>query len=122
MALRKSSIEAWRRETRSPRDFRREMPWPERSSIQLGLHLIHPGTSPSKAAEREEVCMKVKHAMELLGPRDQEILAMRHFDVLSFKEAAAVLGIEAGAASVRYARAIGRLKDLWLRLSPGERL
>ncbi|MFV1969360.1 MAG: sigma factor-like helix-turn-helix DNA-binding protein, partial [Pirellulaceae bacterium] len=59
---------------------------------------------------------------EARARRQQARLAMRHFDGLSFKEAAAVLGIEAGAARVRYARAIGRLKDLWLKLGPGESL
>src|SRR5262245_47033758 len=36
-------IEAWRRETRGPRDLRRDEPWPERTSAQLGLGLVDRG-------------------------------------------------------------------------------
>src|SRR5437899_2102335 len=48
-------IEAWRRETRGRRHPDREMPWPDRSSVQLGLNLIGTGTTPSKAAARNEL-------------------------------------------------------------------
>lgn len=37
-------IDAWRRETRSPRDARRDLPLPEATSLQLGRRL----TSPSR--------------------------------------------------------------------------
>src|SRR5262249_32933612 len=37
--------EAWRRETRDCRDLHRDMPWPDHSSVQLGLSLVAPGTS-----------------------------------------------------------------------------
>jgi RNA polymerase sigma-70 factor (ECF subfamily) len=43
-------IEVWRKQTRDCRDPKREMPWPERSSIQMGLELLHEGTSPSEAS------------------------------------------------------------------------
>jgi len=33
-------IEAWRRQSRASRDPRRELPWPERSSLQLVLGLV----------------------------------------------------------------------------------
>src|SRR3712207_5046027 len=39
-------VEAWRHETRKGRDPRGEMPWPEASSLQLGIGLVSPGTSP----------------------------------------------------------------------------
>ena len=42
-------IEAWRSQTRGRRDLRRDMPWPEQSSVQLGMGLVHGGTSPSAA-------------------------------------------------------------------------
>ncbi len=109
-------IDTWRRETRGLRDPDREMHWPERSSIQLGLSLVHPGTSPSEAVVREELRQRVRQTLELLGSRDQEILWMRHFDDLSFAEAAAVLGITENAATVRYVRALRRLKNLWEKL------
>ena len=86
-------IETWRRESRALRDVRRDMPWPDRSSIQLGLKLVNPATSTSKAANREEVRDRVHRMMELLSDRDQEVLWMRHFDQLSFVDMASVLGI-----------------------------
>jgi RNA polymerase sigma-70 factor (ECF subfamily) len=109
-------IEAWRRETRARRNPDREMPWPERSSVQLALSLMSPGTTPSAAAARQEIQQRVRQALDLLGPRDQEILWMRHYDDLTFKEAAAVLGIKESAANLRYVRALRRLKDLWQKL------
>src|SRR5262249_17267146 len=111
-------IEAWRRETRSPRDVRRDMPWPEQSSVQMGLGLINSGTSPSNALVREELREQVRQVMTLLRDRDRDILWMRHADELSYAEIAAVLGIEENAAHQRYHRALGRLSDLWLQLHP----
>src|SRR5207253_8129155 len=57
-------IEAWRRETRDCRDPRAELPWPEHSSVQIGLGLVHPGTSPTAAAAKEELRRRVKHVLD----------------------------------------------------------
>ena len=108
--------EAWRRETRACRDAKQDMPWPEQSSAQLGLGLVNPGTSPSAAAARAELQERMRQTLELLGARDQEILWMRHYDQLSFKEAAMVLGVTESAATLRYVRALKRLKNLWQQL------
>ena len=107
-------IEGWRREARAKRDLRREIPWPEQSSIQLGLQLVTSGTSPSEAAQREELRQRVREALECLSDQDQEILWMRHFEQLSFREAAMVLNVTENAATVRYSRALRRLRDLWM--------
>ena len=109
-------IEAWRHETRDCRDPGHEMPWPERSSIQLAMSLVSPGTSPSEAAQRHHVCERMRQTLAMLGSHDQEILWMRHYDDLTFKEAAAVLGIKESAANLRYVRALRRLKNLWQEL------
>jgi RNA polymerase sigma-70 factor (ECF subfamily) len=111
-------IDAWRRHTRDCRDARQEMPWPEQSSVEVGLGLVSPGTSPSAALAREELCEQVRQVMALLRDGDREILWMRHADDLSHREIAAVLGIEENAAHQRYHRALGRLSDLWLQLHP----
>jgi RNA polymerase sigma-70 factor (ECF subfamily) len=109
-------IEVWRHENRDCRDRDREMHWPERSSIQLGLGLVNPGTSPSEAAARAELQERMRQTLQLLGARDQEILWMRHYDELSFKEAALVLGLTESAATLRYVRALRRLKNHWQQL------
>lgn len=109
-------IEAWRHETRDRRDPERAMPWPDQSSIQMGLGLVSPGTSPSKAAARAELQRRMQHTLARLKDADREILWMRHYDQLSFKEAALVLGIKESAATLRYVRALERLKRLWQQL------
>jgi hypothetical protein len=40
----------WEGHTPECRNVNQEMPWPDGSSMQLGLGLIAPGTSPSEAA------------------------------------------------------------------------
>ena len=51
-------------------------------------------------------------AMEKMDPIDREVLALRHFEELTNGEAAEVLGIQHNAASMRYVRALTRLKDI----------
>jgi RNA polymerase sigma-70 factor (ECF subfamily) len=114
-------IEAWRKETRDCRDLRDELPWPDHSSVQLGLGLVHSGTSPSQAVAREELRQSMKRVLELLPPKDRELLRMRHEDDLSHAEAGQVLGITENAAAVRYMRALQRLRELWNRIHPGDR-
>jgi RNA polymerase sigma-70 factor (ECF subfamily) len=49
---------------------------------------------------------------------DREILALRHFELLSNGESADVLGLSKTASNNRYIRALGRLRDLLERV-PG---
>jgi RNA polymerase sigma-70 factor (ECF subfamily) len=107
-------IDAWRRQTCGPRDARRDMPWPERSSVQLGLGLAASTTTPSGAVVREELRDRVRQALDRLSEDDRNILWMRHFDELDHREIAQVLGISADAAIHRYVRALKRFKVLWL--------
>jgi RNA polymerase sigma-70 factor (ECF subfamily) len=109
-------IDAYRRETRGRRDLHRDLPWPEQSSVQLGLCLIDPGTNPASAAVRDEVRQRMQQALSLLKDADRDILWIRHYDGLSFREAGAVLGVGEKAATVRYVRALKRLKALWQQL------
>ena len=69
-------------------------------------------TSPSHAVMREEVRLRIEQALDSMDAIDREVLLLRHFEELSNKEAAAVLGIQENAASNRYVRALGRLKGL----------
>jgi RNA polymerase sigma-70 factor (ECF subfamily) len=109
-------IKTWRHETCDRRNPKKEMPWPERSSVQLALSLVSPGTTPSEATDRQNVQEHVRRALDMLGPKDQNILWMRHYDQLTFSEVAAVLGIKESAATLRYVRALRRLKNLWQEL------
>src|SRR5207253_11328830 len=79
-------IEAWRHEARGPRDYRRSMPLPEGTSIQIGLGLVGSGTSPSAALVREELRERVRQVMALLRDQDRELLWMRHADGMEYEE------------------------------------
>jgi RNA polymerase sigma-70 factor (ECF subfamily) len=109
-------IEAWRSANAACRSIQLEEPWPERSSVQLGLGLVDSLTSPSEALDRKERHELVARAVQQLKPTDREILAMRHFDGLSYGEAGAILNISEHAATVRYARALLRLKQVWRQI------
>jgi RNA polymerase sigma-70 factor (ECF subfamily) len=113
-------IETARQAHAAGRSIQREVPWPERSSVQLGLGLVGSTTSPSEAFARAELRERIVWAVQQLKPDDREILAMRHFDELSHAEAAAILGITPDAAMQRYARALRRLKRLWNQIEPGD--
>jgi len=82
------------------------------SSDGLAQCLIDSGTSPSQQALRAEDYARLHSALDQMESVDREVLALRHFEQLSNDEAAQVLGIQAGAASQRYYRALHRLKDL----------
>ena len=86
----------------------REVGAPQSGTLS-GLFVGHI-TSPSRAMMREEVRIKIEAALEDMDEIDREVLMLRHFEELSNKEAAIVLGIQENAASNRYVRALGRLK------------
>lgn len=69
-------------------------------------------TSPSRALLREEIRSRIEQALAEMDEIDREVLLLRHFEELSNKETAQVLGIQENAASNRYVRALGRLKGL----------
>jgi RNA polymerase sigma-70 factor, ECF subfamily len=106
----------WERHTRECRDVQQEMPWPDGSSVQLGLGLVATGTSPSEAAAHEEQQRRVLAVVQMLSADDKDLLAMRYWEGFSFAEVGAVLGIAEEAARMRHARALKRFKDLWGRL------
>jgi RNA polymerase sigma-70 factor (ECF subfamily) len=99
------------------RDARCEVPvaggrlQPEATSAVMGRELSGRVTTPSGAAMQEESARLVTGALERLGPADREVIALRHFEDLGNDEVAEVLGIQAKAASIRYIRAVRRLKD-----------
>ena len=61
---------------------------------------------------REEMSKQLEEALEDMNAIDREVLALRHFEELTNSEVAEVLGIQQKAASIRYVRAIARLKTV----------
>jgi RNA polymerase sigma-70 factor (ECF subfamily) len=86
--------------------------WPQASSVSLAARLLGRLTSASRAAIRAETQLRVQEALNRMEPLDREVLALRHFEMLTNEETAQVLGIRKTAASNRYIRAMKRLKEL----------
>jgi RNA polymerase sigma-70 factor (ECF subfamily) len=85
---------------------------PQANSVSLAAQLLGHMTSASRAAIRAEDQIQVQEALNSMDPIDREVLALRHFEMLSNDETAQVLGIKKSAASNRYIRALKRLKDI----------
>ncbi len=104
------------------RDPRREISihggWDANStSFSLSFHLLGHLTSPSHAALRAELSEQLDTALTAMSDIDREVLALRHFEELTNGETAQVLNITEQAASVRYVRALARLKNVMSALS-----
>lgn len=105
------------------RDVRRESSKNPRgvsptTSANLLAHLAGPASSPSQQAIRGERAAAVEEALAAMEPMDREVLALRHFEELTNKEVAEILGIQKTAASNRYIRALARLQKI-LAAVPG---
>ena len=68
--------------------------------------------TPAEAALQKEIAGQVEHAITLLNEADSEIIIMRHYEMLSNQDIAAALDLTEPAASMRYLRAIRRLKEV----------
>jgi RNA polymerase sigma-70 factor (ECF subfamily) len=89
------------------------------TSTSMAIHLVDNLTSPTQAVQRAEMHAIVEEALNGMDPIDREVLALRHFEELSNKEVAEVLGLEIAAASKRYVRAIKRLKNILVETCDG---
>ncbi len=99
------------------RNAEREMPlaahqYSQTTTVSLAAHLVGHLTSPSQAVMREELYNRLESTIGEMDPIDREVLALRHFEELTNGEVAEVLGIQQDAASIRYVRAIRRLRDI----------
>ncbi len=84
---------------------------PEASSVSLAAQLLGKFTAPSQAMRRAELQLQVQQALNEMDPVDREVLALRHYEQLNNQETAQVLGLSEAAASIRFIRALRRLKD-----------
>lgn len=111
-------IEAHRRHRGAQRrSLDREQPLqgtksPNDSSGDMVIPIADKGMTPASAAIKAEIRTTLEDAMELLAPDDRSVLQLRHKDMLTNQEAARLLGLTEAAASMRYLRAIRRLKEI----------
>ena len=84
----------------------------DRSSIELLKILSADGLTPAAAAIRRELQERFNLALVELSDDDREIILMRHFEHLTNHEVALAMDLTEPAASMRYLRAIRRLRAL----------
>jgi RNA polymerase sigma-70 factor (ECF subfamily) len=110
-------VATWRAATRERRDVLRNVPWPDRPSIDLGFRLVAAGAGPGTEAERKEAADLMRQAIARLKDADRDVIMLRGYDELGFKEIGELLGVTENTATVRYVRALRRLKAEWHALA-----
>jgi RNA polymerase sigma-70 factor (ECF subfamily) len=84
----------------------------DHSTMQLAAQLAGRELTPAAAATQAELAKAVAAAIAKLPDQDCEIIVMRHYEQLTNQEIAQALALTEPAASMRYLRAIRRLKEL----------
>lgn len=84
----------------------------DQSSYQLAALIGDRQLTPAEAALQKEIAGQVEHAITMLNESDSEIIIMRHYEMLSNQDIASALDLTEPAASMRYLRAIRRLKEV----------
>lgn len=90
----------------------REVPLPVESSAMLLQQLVGMGPTPSHVLAAREMRRHVQRALERLKSDDREVILMRHFEGLTNKQVAQALELSPSGATMRYGRALFRLKEL----------
>ncbi|MFM2001892.1 MAG: polymerase sigma factor cnrH [Planctomycetota bacterium] len=84
----------------------------DQSTLDFVAHLRDPALTPAAAATQAEMARCVEAAIDRLPEQDREVILMRHYEHLSNLEIAEALGLNPPAASMRYLRALRRLRQL----------
>ena len=74
-------------------------------------------TSPASRVDRDERHAILRRALAAMSESDRSILVMRHFDGMGNSECAAALGLTEKTASIRYVRALERLRQKLVEVS-----
>jgi RNA polymerase sigma-70 factor (ECF subfamily) len=82
----------------------------DHSTMELAAQLWDREKTPAAAAILNELREKFEAALSELDEQDREVVVMRHFEKLSNSEVATALGLTPPAASMRYLRAVRRLR------------
>jgi RNA polymerase sigma-70 factor (ECF subfamily) len=94
--------------------------WADESSVSLVAQLIDTERTPTSEAIQAELQRKLATAVDQLSEDDREIILMRHHEALSNQEVARALQLTEAAASMRYLRALRRLRGVLVPDGGGE--
>ncbi len=86
----------------------------DHSSLELAAQVLDQELTPASAAMQHELQCRLHVALAELGEDDREVIWMRHFEQLSNQDVAVALGLTEAAASMRYLRALRRLRAMLL--------
>jgi RNA polymerase sigma-70 factor (ECF subfamily) len=97
------------------RSIDREQPihrpaWADESSTSFVAALVDTEATPATGAIQAELVRKLNAAIDTLPDDDREIILLRHQEAQSNQETAIALNLTEAAASMRYLRAVRRLK------------
>jgi RNA polymerase sigma-70 factor (ECF subfamily) len=95
------------------RTVEREASLPVDASATLANQIAADGPTPSQPMQEDERCARVQRVLRQLSTEDREIILMRHFEEMTNGEVAQVMGLTDSAATMRYGRALLRLKALF---------
>jgi len=84
----------------------------DQSTLNLVAELRDQGRTPASEAAWNELQLQFVAAVDDLDEQDREVVLMRHFEKLSNSEVAEALNLSSAAASMRYLRAVRRLKSI----------
>jgi RNA polymerase sigma-70 factor, ECF subfamily len=82
------------------------------SAASMSEMLVDASKTPGAALVLVELQLRVQAALNAMDEIDREVLAMRHFEMLTNNEVADVLNLTKAAASNRYVRALRRLHEV----------
>ncbi|MCE9532034.1 MAG: sigma-70 family RNA polymerase sigma factor [Planctomycetes bacterium] len=99
------------------RSIDREQPlnrpaWADESSLQLAAQLVDTEKTPASAAIHQELQRRLEASLAELAEDDRDIILMRHHEQLSNQDVAAALNLTEAAASMRYLRALRKLRSI----------
>lgn len=78
---------------------------------ESGFQVLDSKAQPDEAADRTELCEKVRNAIGRLNAEHREIIMLRHFHGMSYKEIAETLGCPQGTVMSRLHAARQCLKE-----------
>ena len=88
--------------------------WADESEHSLVAQLIDPEKTPASEAVQGELARRLAAALNELSEDDREIILLRHHEQLANQDVAKLLDLTEAAASMRYLRALRRLRGVLL--------